>query len=105
MIKTYVKRPVEVQAVQWTGENRKEIKDFVGPDCFWKGVVLVINTLEGAHYAKVGDYIIRGVKGEFYPCKPDIFEQTYEESVVVDPNLFSRECTMTKEEIERLISR
>lgn len=40
---------------------------------------LFIKTLEGDHHVSVGDYIIRGVKGELYPCKPDIFEQTYEE--------------------------
>lgn len=39
---------------------------------------LIISTLEGLHWANPGDYIIRGVQGEFYPCKPDIFEQTYE---------------------------
>ena len=41
--------------------------------------LLFIKTLEGNHLASVGDYIIKGVQGEFYPCKPDIFEQTYEE--------------------------
>ena len=40
---------------------------------------LIIKTLEGEHLASIGDYIIKGVKGEFYPCKPDIFEQTYEQ--------------------------
>ncbi len=39
---------------------------------------LIISTLEGLHWADVGDYVIRGVQGEFYPCKPDIFEATYE---------------------------
>ena len=39
---------------------------------------LIISTLEGLHWADPGDYIIRGVRGEFYPCKPDIFEATYE---------------------------
>ena len=40
---------------------------------------MIIHTLEGDHKANIGDWIIRGVKGELYPCKPDIFEQTYEE--------------------------
>ena len=111
MIKTYIKRPVEVQAVQWTGENRDEIEEFTGGKAIFmdwlygKTPDLIIPTLEGNHQALVGDYIIRGVKGEFYPCKPDIFVQTYEESVVVDPDLFSREYTISKEEIERYISR
>lgn len=87
MVKTYVKRPVEIQAVQWTGDNKSEIKEFVGDAAqFWQlysndypKYGLNIQTLEGTHYASVGDYIIRGIKGEFYPCKPDIFVQTYEE--------------------------
>lgn len=39
---------------------------------------MIISTLEGPHWVNVGDYVIRGVAGEFYPCKPDIFEATYE---------------------------
>lgn len=83
MIKTFVKKPVEVQAVQWTGENYDEICKFIGhhPKLIYGsfGPYIIIETLEGDHHALVSDWIIRGVKGEFYPCKPDIFEQTYEE--------------------------
>ena len=84
MIKTFVKKPVEIHAVQWTGDNFSEIADFVGAEnlvCIVRCGVLDLNiyTLEGNHHAAVGDWIICGVKGEFYPCKPDIFEQTYEE--------------------------
>ncbi len=78
MIKKYRKKPVVIEAMQWTGENTGRVFDFVGYDCLVNHK-LVINTLEGKHYASVGDYIIKGVQGEFYPCKPDIFEQTYEE--------------------------
>lgn len=82
MIKTFVKRPVKVQAVQWTGANYEEIADFVGhiniPYTLDNGLI-IIETLEGNHYARKGDWIIRGVNGEFYPCKPDIFKKTYEE--------------------------
>lgn len=82
MIKTFVKKPVQVQAVQWTGDNYEEIVNFVGhisfPYSLDKGSV-IIETLEGNHYARKGDWIIRGINGEFYPCKPDIFEKTYEE--------------------------
>ena len=77
------KKPVVVDAVQWIGSNYLEIKDFIGitylnridvsGDC-----KLIIPTLEGYHYASIGDWIIRGVQGEYYPCKPDIFEKTYE---------------------------
>lgn len=77
----YVKKPVEVEAIQWNGENTTEILAFCH-DCFsYKKndfAVLVINTLEGTMKASIGDYVIRGIKGEFYACKPDIFLLTYD---------------------------
>lgn len=78
------KRPVEVEAVQWVNWNTVEIADFMGASPLFgsdgKGREWVeIHTLEGAMRAEKGDWIIRGVKGEFYPCKPDIFAETYEE--------------------------
>lgn len=82
MIKRYRKKPVTIEAVQWTGENISEICDFTHKeksDIFCIGH-LCIETLEGVHLASIGDYIIKGVKGEFYPCKPDIFAQTYEDA-------------------------
>ena len=81
MIKKYRKKPVEIEAVQWTGDNLAELREMeefnAVHTCF--GGELRIKTLEGTMFASVGDYIIKGVQGEFYPCKPDIFEQTYEE--------------------------
>jgi len=80
MIQTYVKKPVAVQAVEWTGENINEIMHFTGwlnASCH-QGYGLIIHTLEGNLHASVGDFIIKGVQGEFYPCKPDIFALTYE---------------------------
>lgn len=88
----YRKKPVEIEAIQWKGDNLEEIVGFVGAktleitedvECtFPKPTItnstLYINTLEGKMMVSNGDYIIKGVKGEFYPCKPDIFEQTYE---------------------------
>ena len=82
MIKAFVKKPVKVQAVQWTGDNYEEIANFVGHNSFrhsFEKDSVIIETLEGNHYARKGDWIIRGINGEFYPCKPDIFEKTYEE--------------------------
>lgn len=75
----YRKKPVEVSAIQWTGHNNKEVRDFTGGNVkpALSGRVY-IDTLEGRLEIKPGDYIIRGVKGEYYPCKPDIFEATYE---------------------------
>lgn len=74
----YRKKPVTIEAVRWTGDNRKEIHDFCS-DAYTVDCSLYIKTLEGVHIARAGDYIIKGVHGEFYPCKPDIFEETYEE--------------------------
>ena len=56
-----------------------EIDNFMGGTVENKGTTLVIHTLEGDMEASIGDYIIKGVNGEFYPCKPDIFAKTYEE--------------------------
>ncbi len=82
MTRKYVKKPVVIDAVQWTGENTKEVLAFCH-DCFSYQKndvnVLVINTLEGTMKASPMDYIIQGVKGEFYACKPDVFELTYEQ--------------------------
>jgi len=86
----YRKKPVVIEAIQWTGDNLREIIDFTGlhPSALkwtwdeFESVVktegLKIFTVEGPLMASIGDWIICGVKGEFYPCKPDIFEQTYE---------------------------
>ena len=80
MAKKYVKKPVVIEAVRWDGNNKVEIQRFMkcylDENTIWQ--TLTIPTLEGSHIASVGDYIIKGVKGEFYPCKPDIFWQTYD---------------------------
>lgn len=75
------KKPVVVDAVRWTGSNGSEIMDFLGYELPWRtnpDDTLTIPTLEGDHLARPGDWIIRGVQGEFYPCKPEIFKATYE---------------------------
>lgn len=81
MIEQFVKKPIIVEAIQWTGKNEHEVMKFVGSHCCLvnksDGKALIINTLEGDHYASVNDWIVKGVKGEFYPVKPDIMEQTY----------------------------
>ena len=79
MNKKYRKKPVTIEAIQRLGTNLSEIDDCVGGSIANKGTTLVIHTLEGDMEASIGDYIIKGVKGEFYPCKPDIFLATYEE--------------------------
>lgn len=92
-MKRYTKKPVTVEAIQWTGKNLQDLKNFVGDsleydvmDAAWEGgkgpvtVNVRIQTLEGIHHASVGDFVIKGVHGEFYPCKPDIFQETYVEA-------------------------
>ncbi len=74
----YRKRPVVIEAVLWTGNNFGELTDLMHDAYGVKNQKITIVTLEGTMTADVGDWIIKGVKGEFYPCKPDIFEQTYE---------------------------
>ncbi len=78
MITKYRKKPVIIEAIQWNGKNLSEIDNFMGRTVGNKGTILVIHTLEGDMEASINDYIIRGVNGEFYPCKPDIFDKTYE---------------------------
>lgn len=85
MVRQYRQKPVCIEAIQWTGKNENEVAAFC-PDCYWDGElpvteengVLVVKTPEGQLIASFGDFIIKGVHGEFYPCKPDIFEKTYE---------------------------
>lgn len=88
MARAYKKKPVVVEAVQWTGENHAEMCEFIDPEVFEikpkEG--LIIHTLEGDHHASPGDYIIKGVNGAFYPCKPDIFAKTYEPATLTPPN-------------------
>jgi len=86
-VKRYRKKPVEIEALQWTGDNLQECIDFLG-DSYGghradrtpggKSEITVL-TLEGRHIASRGDYIVRGVQGEHYPVKPDIFERTYDD--------------------------
>jgi len=84
------KKPVEILAHQWTGENTLEMLAWINhPNARFEDGYLVIPTLEGNHFATKGDWIIKGIKGEFYPCKPDIFEATYEHVTMSDTMSFS----------------
>lgn len=82
----YRKKPVVIEAVQFTGHNQDEVLHLVYPQMSQTGLngakemnlPVVIETLEGTMTASPGDFIIKGVKDELYPCKPDIFEATYE---------------------------
>jgi hypothetical protein len=77
----YRKKPVVIEAIQFTGGEISEdaIADFMDQNIRVIGRKYIeIDTLEGTMTADLNDYIIKGIAGEFYPCKPDIFEQTYE---------------------------
>lgn len=86
----YIKKLVEIEAVLWDGKNFREIPDWLQAaldqeprlindgSVFILGDSVYIHTLEGVITASPGDYIIKGIKGELYPCKPDIFEMTYD---------------------------
>jgi hypothetical protein len=80
-MKTYIKKPVEIQAEQWLG-TVIQYNDLLSANIINKELhedgSCDIETLEGTMKCNLNDYIIKGIKGEFYPCKPDIFELTYE---------------------------
>lgn len=82
-MKRYVKKPIAIQAMQLTNESIQDVVDWIHDTdtrAYWAGESnIVIETLEGDMLAREGDYVIRGVRGEFYPCAQDIFEETYEE--------------------------
>jgi len=92
-VQKFRKKPVKIEALQWEGSSHRPMFDFLdGSDRsimategtnfqIDHGKVeggLVIKALEGEHLANIGDWIIKGVAGEFYPCKPSIFAKTYE---------------------------
>jgi hypothetical protein len=87
MVQKFRKKPVEIEAIQYKGWMTDEVKDFIGDSLIsesrWgdegRPVGYFIKTLEGTSYMlSKNDWIIKGIKGEFYPCKPDVFEKTYE---------------------------
>ena len=79
MVEWYMKKPVKIRAIQYDGENYHECSlfcdKFISLDYDTKEIR--IKTLEGEHICSLGDFIIKGIKDEFYPCKPDIFHLTY----------------------------
>ena len=97
----YRKKPVVIDAIQWTGENLGQCKIFLG-DSFAGALTekriggkrdLLVQTLEGKVMASKGDYLIRGIQGEYYPCKPDIFSATYEAVAPPKPEEYTYKCS------------
>lgn len=95
-VEIYIKKPVAIEAVQWDGsaEKASDIIDWIlssggtavygcdSPLCTLTDLHSIsISTLEGRMEARAGDYIIKGIKGEFYPCKPDIFVDSYQSPI------------------------
>lgn len=74
----YRKKPAVIEAIRFIGSNYEEIREFIDQNTLCSDSSIVIPTLEGDMVAQKGDYIIKGVQGEFYPCKPEIFKETYE---------------------------
>ena len=98
MIQKYTKKPVTIEAIQWTKETMDEALTWIPSEIIGIRILGMeenpyeslkwttehyIKTLEGNMKISEGDYIIKGVKGEFYPCKPDIFYATYDGPVKV----------------------
>ena len=87
MVRYYTKKPIPIQAIQWDGTNTSELMRFSKDIRFVYhedtnakvATEMYVKTLEGDLYARLGDYIIKGIKGEVYPCAKEIFEETYEE--------------------------
>ena len=81
MPKKYVKKPIPIEAVQFTGDNFRELYDFAGNDVYYQDGCVYVHTLEGDMKMKnkTGDYLIKGAKGEFCFCEKSVFEDTYEE--------------------------
>lgn len=102
------KKPVTIECIKWNGENFDQIKIFCGEfaelhsDITTMKDELYIKTLEGNHHASVGDIIIKGVNGEFYPCKPDIFDKTYDviDSVPKEPTDFCHDFSWALERMK-----
>ena len=94
----FVKKPVVIEAIQYDGANITEVENFVGgklPTVMNsnKDTQLVVSTLEGYMKISKKDYVIKGVNGEFYPCKPDVFEKTYDVVEIVErPQTFGEKA-------------
>ncbi len=92
------KKPIVIEAIQWKGYDKEEIDKFVGKELDYteSDTGLVIHTLEGDMTAYCFDWIIKGIKGEFYPCKPDIFKETYEEESEEDMPIITEKASERK---------
>lgn len=116
MIMKAKKKPVTIEFVQWTGDNLFEVVTFISRKPSLDSMVemgkwedyeriveqegLKIPTLEGRMEASIGDYIIKGVQGEFYPCKPDIFFATYDILDEQESETFGKLVSLAQKDVE-----
>jgi hypothetical protein len=113
----FVTKKVVIEAVQWTGDNKDEIIVFTGGKAVFETHIggdlveghakvynkLVIPTLEGNHYAIVGDFIIKGLINEFYPCKSEVFWKKYEK--ISDKKIWKKEFVLKYSKFGNFFSR
>ena len=106
----YRKKPVVIEAIQFNGKNAEEIEQWsnnnvksgpISEDTLSRAY-LEIETLEGTMTAQTNDYVIKGVNGEFYPCKPDIFEKTYDSEVTTFKERLIKEQEELNDKITKL---
>ena len=84
----YIKKPIPIEAIQWMGDNSEEVLTFMEGNCpiFSSTGDITIQTLEGKMSAPIGSYIIKGVDGEFYPCRKEIFEHSsFSNNALIQP--------------------
>ena len=98
----YVKKPVTIEAIKFTRGHEHLVEEFIDQklemieDC--EGLIqeIKIPSLDGELTAILGDYIIRSIKGEYYPCRPDIFNLMYDEEVIISPYEQCKTCDLIK---------
>jgi hypothetical protein len=102
----YTKKRITIEAIRWMGSNLQEIDNFMGGS--GHGFVandetMFIYTLEGKMFATKGDYIIKEIQGEFYPCKPDIFAQTYDVAEKPEKSLGNTDSNGAKKNVKDIV--
>ena len=102
----YTNKRVTIEAIRWTGSNLQEIDNFMGAS--GHGFVaneetMFIHTLHGKMFATKGDYIIKGIQGEFYPCKPDIFDKSYDVAEETEKSLGNTDSNGAKKNVKDIV--
>lgn len=94
-MKKYKKKPVVIEAIIFNGDNHKECEEYIGSENYDNTLKYPnIKTIKGVMMVNVGDYIIKDILGEFYPCNPNIFESTYEKVESMDIKISPKDMPM-----------